>query len=61
MSNSQDAPLSWRQMLTCDLNSILFHGLFRDVFSNLLQQKQFSSQPKGVFPCDTLLEDEAFL
>lgn len=62
ISNSQDAPLSWREMLTSDLNSIiLFHGLSRDVFSNLLQKKQFSSQPKGVFPCDTLLGDEAFL
>lgn len=36
ISKSQDAPLSWREIFTCDLNSILFHGLSRDVFFNLL-------------------------
>lgn len=36
INKSQDAPLSWREIFTWDLNSILFHGLSRDVFSNLL-------------------------
>lgn len=27
----------------------------------IFKKKQFSSQPRGIFPYDTLLKDEAFL
>lgn len=54
---------SWREIFTYDLNSILFHGLSRKYFPISFKKAVFlkSSQPKGIFPCDTLLEDETFL